>query len=82
MALHGHGLRAWRMAPGGVAAVAGGLAFVVCLLALAGLRAAGSSAAASFESRLRSGALAGAAVILVVWLVGWAAQFAAALHGH
>ena len=80
LALHGHFLWAWWLAPGGAVAVAAGLALAIGLLVLAGLQATGSFAAAPFRSRLRRGALAGAAVLLAVWLGGWAAAFSAALH--
>jgi hypothetical protein len=82
LTLHGHVLQAWKLAPGGAVAVAGGLAFAAGLLALAGLRAAGSSAAGAFQARLRTSALAGTAIILIVWLGGWAVEFAGALHGR
>ena len=80
LALHGHALRAWRVAPGGAAAVAGGLLFVLGLLVLAGLRIARSSAAEVFRARLSRGALVCAAIVLAVWIGGWAIELANSVH--
>lgn len=80
LALHGHALRAWRVAPGGAAAVVSGLLFVLGLLVLAGLRIARSSASEVFRARLSRGALVCVAIVLVVWIGGWAIEFVNSVH--
>lgn len=80
LALHGHLLSAWRMAPGGAAATVGTLAFAFALLLLAWLQFSGRPAARPFGSGLREASLAAGALIAIIWIAGWAAAFAAALH--
>jgi len=80
LALHGHLLRAWNVAPGGAAGLVAGLAFAAGLAALALFRATGHEGADHFRRRLRRCAMAGSAAIIVVWGGGWATAFAAALH--
>jgi Protein of unknown function (DUF2752) len=88
LALHGQWERAWRLAPGGPAFTLGVLfvAAGVLILAAAQFWLANRSVDRTIwlehkiKLGLRSGALAWAAVSIVVWLTGWAGQFSFALR--
>ena len=79
LALHGHFLRSWNMAPGGAAAVAGGLALAAGLGALAIFGLRGSPAARRLRVELPRWAIAAAGVVFVIWAGGWATAFAQAI---
>jgi len=76
LSLHGEWARAWRLMPAAPVALAGLLALGAALLALAVVQRRGAPAA---EAYIRRGALIYAAIIAVVWIAGWAANFSAAL---
>jgi Protein of unknown function (DUF2752) len=80
MSLHGEFARAWSMAPGGPAAVAGLAAFAMAMLALAFIQWAGAENRNAFARLwIRRGALAYGAAATIVWLGGWVVSLEAAL---
>jgi hypothetical protein len=71
MALHGEIGRAWHVAPGGPVLAAGSLILAVALLGSPFRRAAA-------PRWLRAGGVVYGAAAMLIWLGGWAAQFARA----
>jgi len=69
MALHGEIGRAWRMAPGGPVLAAGLLIMAVVLLGSTFRRT-------PWPRWIRAGGVVYAVAAMVIWLGGWAAQFA------
>jgi hypothetical protein len=87
LTLHGQVERAWRIAPGGPALTLGVLfvAAGVLMLAAVQLWTAGRPGNTNWLERrikmgLQNSTLAWASVSIVVWLIGWAGQFSAALR--
>ncbi len=80
MALHGHLMRAWSVAPGGAAAILAIVLLTGGLAVLAILRARGSSLAEGFGLTLRRSVPVAAGLVFSVWTAGWATAFAIAFH--
>ena len=73
MTLHGELGHAWHIAPGGPV-LAAGLVFLAIILLLSPLRRA------PWPRWVRAGAVVYAVSAFLIWLGGWASQFAAALR--
>ena len=77
LALYGHWLRAWKVAPGGPALLACLLASTTAVFALGVVRARGSAPFAERAERYAARViLASAALALTIWFAGWIAAVA------
>jgi len=80
VALHGEWLRAWRIAPGGPALVAGTLASAATLIALGIVRMRGGAPLVAKAGRQAPRIVyLCAALVLIIWFAGWIGAVAHAL---